>query len=58
MLPDKGVKKKDKFKKIFPDGTVLAVQWLGLWTSTPESTGSVLGWGTEIPHAAMLPINK
>ena len=59
MLPNKDIKKKKiKFKKIFPDGTVLAVQWLGLWTSTTEGTGSVPVWGTKIPQAVMLPINK
>ena len=29
-------------------GTSLAVQWLGLCTSTVGSTGSIPGWGTKI----------
>ena len=29
----------------------LAVQWLGLCTSTPEGTGLIPGWGTEILQA-------
>ena len=31
--------------------TSLAVQWLGLCTSTAEGMGSIPGQGTEIPHA-------
>ena len=59
MLPNKDIKKKKiKFKKIFPDGTVLAVQWLGLWTSTTEGTGSVPVWGTKIPYVSVWPKKK
>ena len=32
-------------------GTSLAVQWLGLRTSTAGGTGSITGWGTKIPQA-------
>ena len=32
-------------------GTSLAVQWLGLCTSTTGGTGSIPGLGTKIPHA-------
>ena len=32
-------------------GTSLAVQWLRLHPSIAGATGSVLGWGTEIPCA-------
>ena len=32
-------------------GNSLAVQWVGLRTSTAESRGSVPGWGTKIPQA-------
>ena len=31
-------------------GTSLAVHWLRLWASTAGGTGSVPGWGTQIPH--------
>ena len=33
-------------------GTSLAVQWLGLCTSTAEGPGSIPGWGTKILQAA------
>ena len=33
-------------------GNFLAVQWLGLGIFTAEGTGSVPGWGTNIPQAA------
>ena len=33
-------------------GTSLAVQWLGLCTSTAGSMGSIPGWGTKMPQAA------
>ena len=36
---------------IFPSRTSLAVQWLGLHTSTEGDTGSIPGRGTKIPHA-------
>ena len=39
-----------KKKKIHP-GTSLAVQWLGLCTSTAAGMGSILGQGTKIPEA-------
>ena len=32
-------------------GTSLVVQWLRLHASTVGSLGSILGWGTKIPHA-------
>ena len=32
-------------------GNSLTVQWLGLRTSTAGDKGSILGWGTNIPHA-------
>ena len=35
-------------------GNSLAVQWLGLCTSTAGGTGSISGWGTMIPHAVWL----
>ena len=35
-------------------GISLAVQWLGLCTSTAEGTGSIPAWGTMIPHAVWL----
>ena len=31
--------------------TSLAVQWLALHTSTAGGMGSILRWGTRIPHA-------
>ena len=34
-----------------PAGTSLAVQWLGLWTSTTGGVGSIPGQGTKIPCA-------
>ena len=33
-------------------GTSLVVQWLRLHAPSAESLGSILGWGTKIPHAA------
>ena len=35
-------------------GASLAVQWLRLHTPNAGDTGSILGWGTKIPHAAAL----
>ena len=32
-------------------GTSLVVQWLRLHAPNAESLGSILGWGTKIPHA-------
>ena len=32
-------------------GNSLAVQWLGLCTSTAGGPGSIPGWGAKIPHA-------
>ena len=32
-------------------GNSLALQWVGLHTSTAEGPGSIPGWGTKIPHA-------
>ena len=32
-------------------GNFLVVQWLARYTSTAESTGSIPGQGTKIPHA-------
>ena len=32
-------------------GSSLAVQWLGLWSSTVGGTGSIPGRGTKILHA-------
>ena len=34
-------------------GNSLAVQWIGLHASTAGGTGSVPGWRTKIPHAAL-----
>ena len=34
-------------------GTSLVVQWLRLHTSTANSTGSIPGQGTKIPHAVL-----
>ena len=34
-------------------GNPLEVQWLGLHTPTAGSPGSVPGWSTEIPYAAL-----
>ena len=38
--------------------TLLVVQWLRLHASNAGSTGSISGWGTEIPHAAWLSQKK
>ena len=43
--------KKIVFSKVVW-GNSLAVQWLGLHTSTAGGTGSIPGWGTKIPQAA------
>ena len=32
-------------------GTSLVVQWLRFCASSAGGTGSILGWGTGIPHA-------
>ena len=40
-----------KFLKRLIRGTSLVAQWLGLHASNAESTGSILGQGTKIPHA-------
>ena len=31
-------------------GNSLALQWVGLHTSTAEGPGSIPGWGTKIPQ--------
>ena len=39
-------------------GVSLAVQWLRLHASNAGGTGSILGWGTELPHAVVQPKKK
>ena len=39
-------------------GVSLAVQWLRLHASNAGGTGSILGWGTELPHAVVQPEKK
>ena len=34
-------------------GTPLVVQWLGLCASNAAGMGSIPGWGTKVPHAAL-----
>ena len=38
--------------------TSLAFQWLGLYTSAAEGTGSIPGQGTQVPPATQLRQNK
>ena len=49
-----GTDKINKFKKKKRTvlGNSLAIQWLGLSTSTAGGMGSIPGRGTKIPHAA------
>ena len=44
-------KTNNPIEKNGQNGNSLAVQWLGLHTSTAEDTGSIPGQGTKIPHA-------
>ena len=39
-------------------GTYLVVQWLRLQISTAGGMGSILGWGTKIPHTVQPPKKK
>ena len=39
-------------------GNSLEVQWLRFCAFTTKDLGSIPGWGTKIPQAARLPINK
>ena len=39
-------------------GVSLVVQWLRLHAFNAEGMGTILGWGTEIPHAAVQPKKK
>ena len=39
------------FKKMFIQGTSLAVQWLRLCTPTGGGVSLIPGWGTKISHA-------
>ena len=41
-----------------PLGEFLAVQWLGLCTSTAGGPGLIPGWETKIPEASHLAQNK
>ena len=43
---------KQYLKKIIPARTSVAIQWLRLHVPSAGGTGSIPGWGTEIPHAA------
>ena len=39
-------------------GTSLAVQWLRLRVSNAGGTGSIPGWGTNLPHALWCGVAK
>jgi len=51
-LPEKGV------LEITYCGISLVVQWLRLHAPTAGGMGSILGWGTNMPHALCLAKKK